>query len=121
MFLVTSNKAKRLLYLSYIGRVTPEELRRGQEDIKALLTDLKPGFRLLADFGRLESMDLACRTELGQIMELADRSGVGLLVRVIPDPRKDIGLDILSIFHYRHHPQMVTCKNLAEAIKKISL
>ena len=121
MFLVASNKAKRLLYLSYIQHVTPEELRRGQEDIKALLTDLKPGFRLLADFGRLESMDLACRTELGQIMELGDRSGVGLLARVIPDPRKDIGLDILSIFHYRHHPQMVTCKNLAEAIKKISL
>lgn len=120
MFLVTSNKAKRLLLLSYIQQVTPEELRRGHEDIKALLTDLKPGFRLLVDFGRLESMDLACRTELGRIMDLADQSGAGLLVRVIPDPSKDIGLDILTIFHYRHHPQVVTCKNMAEAVKKLS-
>jgi hypothetical protein len=110
-----------LLYLSYIQHVTPEELRRGCDDIKVLLTDLTPGFRLLADFGRLESMDLACRTELGKIMELADRSSVGLLVRVIPDPSKDIGVDILTIFHYRHHPQVVTCKNLAEAVKKLSL
>ena len=121
MFLVTSNKAKQLLHLSYIQRVTPEELQRGQEDIKALLADLKPGFRLLADFGRLESMDIACGPEIGRMMELADQGGVGLLVRVIPDATKDIGMDILTIFHYRHHPPVVTCKSLPEAVKKLSL
>lgn len=61
MFLVTSNKPKQLLHLSYLQRDKPEEFRRGREDIKTLLADLKPGFRLLADFGRLESMDLAAR------------------------------------------------------------
>jgi len=76
MFLVTSNKPKRLLHLSYLQRVIPEELRRGAEDIKALMTDLKPGFRLLADFGRLESMDLACTTEIGRMMEILDQGGV---------------------------------------------
>ena len=121
MFLVTSNKPRQLLYLSYLQRVKPEELRRGIEDVKVLMTDLTPGFRLLADFGRLESMDLACTSEIGRLMELIDQRGVGQLVRVIPDPSKDIGLDILSIFHYRHHPQVVTCKNLAEAFKKLSL
>ena len=121
MFLVTANKPKQLLLLSYFQRVKPEELRRGVEDIKALLVDLKPGFRVLADFGRLESMDFACTAEIGRMMELVDQSGVGLLVRVIPDPSKDIGLDIMSLFHYRHRPQMVTCKNIAEAFKKLSL
>ena len=121
MFLVTSNKAKRLLHLSYIQHIQPEELKRGQEDIKTLLADLPPGFRLLADFGRLESMDPACTTEIGRIMELLDQSGVGMMVRVIPDSNKDIGLNILTLFHYRHHPQVVTCKNMAEAVKKLSL
>ena len=121
MFLVTSNKAKRLLHLSYIQHIQPEELKRGQEDIKTLLADLPPGFRLLADFGRLESMDPACTTEIGRIMELLDRSSVGMVVRVIPDSNKDIGLNILTLFHYRHHPQVVTCKNMAEAVKKLSL
>jgi hypothetical protein len=121
MFLVTSNRPQQLLCLSYFQRVTPQDLRRGREDIKALLADLKPGFRLLADFGRLESMDLACTAEIGRMMELVDQGGVGLLVRVIPDASKDIGLDIMSIFHYRHRPPMVTCKNMAEAFKKISL
>ena len=101
--------------------MTPEELRRGAEDIRALIADLKPGFRVLADFGRLDAMDLACTTEIGRMMELLDRSGVGLLVRLIPDARKDIGLDILTLFHYRHQPRVVTCKRLAEAFKKLSL
>jgi len=118
MFLVTSNKAKRLLHLSYIQHIKPEELKRGREDIKTLLADLPPGFLVLADFGRLESMDPACTTE---IMELIDQSGVGMMVRVIPDPNKDIGLNILTLFHYRHQPQVVTCKNMAEAAKKLSL
>ncbi len=121
MFLVTLNKPRQLLHLSYIQHVTPDELKRGREDIEALQADLEPGFRVLADFERLDSMDLACRTELGRIMELADRGGVGLLVRVIPDPSKDIGLDILALFHYRNRPQMVTCKNMVEAAEKLSL
>jgi len=121
MFLVTSNKAKRLLHLSYIQHIKPEELKRGREDIKTLLADLPPGFLVLADFGRLESMDPACTTEIVRIMELIDQSGVGMMVRVIPDPNKDIGLNILTLFHYRHQPQVVTCKNMAEAAKKLSL
>ncbi len=121
MFLVALNKPRQLLHLSYIQHVTPEELRAGYEDVRAMAADLKPGFRLLADFGRLDSMDLACRTELGRFMELADQSGVGLLVRVIPDPGKDIGLDILMLFHYRNRPRMVNCKNMAEAAEKLSL
>jgi hypothetical protein len=121
MFLVTSNKARRLLHLNYLQHVTPEELRGGREDLKALLADLPPGYHLLADFSRLDSMDLACASEIGRIMELIDQSGVGLLVRVIPDASKDIGLDIMALFHYRHHPRTVTCPNLAEAFKKLSL
>lgn len=121
MFLVTSNKPRQLLHLNYIGHVTPEELRRSAEDIQSLIAELKPGFRVLADFGRLDSMDLACTTEIGRMMELMDRSGVGQLVRLIPDPRKDIGLDILTLFHYRRQPRVVTCKSMPEALKKLSI
>lgn len=41
MFLATANKPKRLLHLSYIGRVEPEELARGFEDLKVLLADFR--------------------------------------------------------------------------------
>ena len=121
MFLVTLNRPRQLLLLTYLQHVTPDELRRGYEDLKSMAADLKPGFRVLADFERLESMDLACRTELGRIMELADQNRVGLLVRVLPDPSKDIGLDILSLFHYRKQPRSITCRSLSEAAERLSL
>ena len=121
MFLATSNKARRLLCMNYIQRIWPDELKRGREDVKALLADLAPGFRLLVDLSQVESMDIACTEEIGLTMELIDRHRVGLVVRVVPHPAKDIGLNILAVFHYPHHPQIITCETLAEAVQKLSL
>lgn len=121
MFLATSNKHQRLLCLNYVHRVTPAELAGAHGDIKGLLAELPPGFRMLADFSQLETMDPECATEIGRAMELIDQSGVGLIVRVIPDPAKDIGMNILTVFHYPHHPRIITCKTMAEALRKLAL
>lgn len=121
MFLATTNKSKRLLYLSFIERVRVEDLQRGLEEVTMLLADLPSGFHLLADLGRLESMDTACLAEIGKVMDLFDQKGVGLIVRVIPDPAKDIGLSILSLFHYHHRPRVVTCETMTEAAERLSL
>jgi hypothetical protein len=121
MFLALSNKGKRLLHVTYIGRIEPEELQYGLEDIKLLLVDLPPGIRLLADFSRLKFMAPACATEIGQAMEIIDRHGVELVVRVIPDPTKDIGMNILTIFHYAQRPRIVTCENMIEAARALGL
>ncbi len=120
MVLVTSNKRQRLLCLSYVGQVTPAELTDARAEIKALMTELATGFRLLADFSDLEIMDPECAVEIGRTMELLDQHEVGLIVRVIPDPRKDIGMNILTIFHYPHHPRIITCEKLAQALKKLA-
>lgn len=121
MFLATMNRAKRLLLLSYIDRITVEELRRGREDVAALAADLPNGVRILADFSQLESMDVSCAPELGKLMELAQQNGVQTVVRVMPDPTKDIGMNILSHFHYRDRPQIQTVDTMAEAAKLLSL
>jgi hypothetical protein len=121
MVLVTSNKARRLLYISYIGRVRPADLARQQPDMEALMAELPPGFRALANFSELEEMDLDCTAEIGRTMELIDRSGVGLIVRVIPDPAKDIGLNIFSIFHLSHRTQIATRKSMMEASELLGL
>ena len=121
MVLVTSNKAKQLLCVSYIERVRLGDLEHSRKDIEALIAELKPGFRLLTDLSRLEFMDLDCAPELGTLMEYFDRSGVSMVVRVIPDPKKDIGMNILTIFHYRNHPKFVSCAKLSQAAKHLSL
>src|ERR1700710_1893100 len=104
MFLASSNKAKALLFLNYIDHVDVADLERGHDDVLALLADLPAGFKMLVDFSRLESMDTDCVTELGKIMERLDQHGMAQVVRVIPDPTKDIGFNILARFHYHNNP-----------------
>jgi hypothetical protein len=38
-----------------------------------------------------------------------------MVVRVIPDPTRDIGLQIMSYFHYDGAVRIVTCATLDEA------
>jgi hypothetical protein len=66
-------------------------------------------------------MDPECSDELGRAMDLINQRGVSLIVRVIPDPAKDIGLNILTIFHYPHQPRIITCENLAQALRELAL
>jgi hypothetical protein len=121
MFLVTINKAKRLMYLGYFGQVVAEDLQRSAADLETMLAEMPPGFRLLADFTRLESMDTGCVPEIGKAMELFDRHQMGLVVRVMPDPGKDIGFNIIAAFHYKNRPPMAICDTLEQAAGLLSL
>ena len=109
------------MYLSYIGHVKGAELQRGTPELEKLLVELKPGFRLLADLSRVDTMDMACVPELGKAMELLERHQIGLIVRVVPDPAKDIGLNIISAFHYKKRPHIATCETMQEAAKLLAL
>jgi hypothetical protein len=117
MYLVSANKMRRLLLLSLVGHVQLQELVKGRTEIESVLADFPSGFRLLSDLSQLELMDKDCPPEIGRVMELCDSKGVELVIRVIPDPTKDIGLNILSLFHYPRRPRMVVCENLNEALK----
>jgi len=121
MILATSNKAKRLLCVSYIDEVQPAELARSRDDVRSLLAELPPGFRVLVNLSQLKSMDVECLEEVGWMMEQFGRSGVGQVVRVIPDESKDLGFNILAAFHYPQQPHIVTCRNLTEAGQQLGL
>jgi hypothetical protein len=115
MLLVTSNKSKQLLHIRFIGQVRPEEFADARENLSTELGQLSPGFHYLVDFSQFESMELDCTLEVGHVMELIAQAGVGLVVRVIPDSSKDIGMNILTIFHYPPNLQVVTCQTLTQA------
>jgi len=121
MFLATSNKAKELLYLSYIEHVTVTDLRRGHDELVALLAELPAGFKMLVDLSLLESMDLGCVEELGKMMERLDQHGMKQVVRVIPDPTRDIGFNIMARFHYHNNPRMNNCDTMIQAAKLLGL
>ena len=121
MIWVTSNKAKQLLHIRYLARVRLEDFQRAREDFLSQLGEMSPGFSLLTDFSQLESMAFECGAEMGQMMETVGQAGVGLVVRVIPDPHKDIGMNILTAFHYSQRPRIVTCTSLVEAARALGL
>jgi len=120
MVLITFNKCQRLLCLNYVQRVSSAELAAVRDDLKAALADLPDGFRLLVDLSQVEFMDPDCLPDLGRAMELFDQRGVSLIVRVIPDASKDIGLNILALFHYPRNLQFANCRSLIEAAQYLS-
>ncbi len=120
MFLVETNKAKRLLHLSFIGHVLLSELQQSRDEVAQLLAELPADFILLTDLSHLESMDIACEEEIARIMELCDQKGIGLVTRVIPQPQRDIGFNILTAFHYKRRISVSTCQSLEEAVRVIN-
>lgn len=116
MFKVEVDKTKNLLKISYARHVGPEDTKGVEQQAPALLAELGPGFRLLTDMSGLESMDLACVPYIERMMDQCNKKGIEMVVRVIPDPHKDIGLNILSLFHYRRRVRIVTCETLEEAM-----
>jgi len=121
MFLATANKPKQLLYLHFIQNVSAEELEQSRGEIEELLAGLNSGFRLVTDLCGLAKIDANCAAEIGRLMELFDQKGIEMVVRVVPDPAKDFGFNILSRFHYHHPHSTVTVETLAEAAHILEL
>jgi hypothetical protein len=119
MVLVSSNIPRQFLVLLYIGKVLPAEIDQSIDTIRAVSVGLKPDFTVLADFTHLENMGEECAPAVGRLMEYASATGVGTVIRVIPDPYKDIGMNILSCFHFSPRPGIVTCASMTEAAQAI--
>jgi anti-anti-sigma regulatory factor len=115
VYAVETDEPRNLLTIRYQGLVAPEETERAVEKIGTALAKLQLGFRLLADLTGLQSMDVACAPHIEKAMDLCNEKGASIVVRVIPDPTRDIGLQIMSVFHYDGRVRIVTCKTLAEA------
>lgn len=120
MYSVEIDRSRRLLVIGGLQRVTAEEAKLAAQRIRKLLRDVAPGFRVLADFRWLESMDPAAAPHVAKIMDTLAEKGVSSVTRVMPDPHKDIGLNILSQFHYGPEIQIATFETLADALQSLT-
>lgn len=115
MFTVKLDQSRNTLTISYGGQVMSDEMRLCAEEVRLALTILQPGFRLVVDLTELQSMEVACSPLIANIMEICNAAGVADVVRIIPDPTRDIGLQIMSFFHYSSDVSIRTCASFAEA------
>jgi anti-anti-sigma regulatory factor len=120
MYAVELDRSKRLLVISASQKVTAEEARIVAKRIGEVLQDVAPGFRVLADFRGLESMDSTAARHIARIMDALAEKNVASVTRVMPDPHKDIGLNILSQFHYGPEVTITTFETLADAVQSIA-
>jgi anti-anti-sigma regulatory factor len=115
LYKVEVDVGNNFLVIRYQGRVNPEAVERCAEEVAAALQKLARGFRLMVDLSDLQSMDFQCAPQIKKIMKSCNEKGVSAVLRIIPDPRRDIGLQIMSYFHYGPEVQIIPCHSTAEA------
>jgi hypothetical protein len=108
-----------IIRMWYRGHVAAAEMKAFEEDVMALLPQARKGFTVLTDLSGLDSMELDCMSSLTKAMDEFKAKGIGAVVRIVPDPSKDIGFNILSVVHYRRGVRVVTCQTAEEAERAI--
>jgi len=121
MYAVELDRSKRFLVISGLHRVTAEHAKVAAQRVRELLQDVAPGFRVLADYRWLDAIDSAAARHIAEIMDICAEKGVASVTRVMPDPHKDIGLNILSQFHYGPEIKIATFETLADALESIAM
>jgi len=120
MVSVETNKAKRLLVVTAAGHVSKEEVKHAAEQVREALRDAAPGMRVLTDFRWLESMRPGAAPHIAEIMDLLAEKQVASVIRIIPDPGKDIGIiNILSQFDYSRALPISTVETLVDALDRL--
>ena len=119
MYSVEIDQSKHLLVISAFQHVTAEQASQAAQRVRELLHDVPPGFRVLADFRWLNSMDSGAARHVAEIMDALAEKGLVSVTRVMPDPHKDIGLNILSQFHYGPTIKIATFETLADALESM--
>jgi hypothetical protein len=119
MIKVETDVGRRLLTVTYCGHVVPGEFGPALGKMREGLAKLEPGFRLLTDLSGLESMDYSCAPLVDKAMDLTDCAGVSEVVRIVPDPKKDIGFQVMSYFHYRPDVNIITVDTVEEAARAL--
>lgn len=110
---------RRFLRLQYRGAVVSDDVAAVIPRIEAAVSEFGSGFVLITDFTELEEMDIECVGPIARVMDCCLAAGIGKAIRIIPDPGKDIGMNLLSLVHYRGRVLTVTCTTREEAEREL--
>lgn len=101
--------------ISYEGHFDLSEAQQFYAQIAEQSAQLRKGFILVTDLTLLEQMELNACPYIEKAMDVLNTAGVSKVVRIIPDQGKDIGLTIMSLFHYSSRVAVHTFKTHSEA------
>jgi hypothetical protein len=121
MFTFEIDPTKNVIKFIIAHEVREEEVLQCVDDLKKSIGRLKSGFQILTDITYLKKADSTgpIIKYVDRIMDLCNEHGASQVVRVIPDASRDIGFNIMSLFHYGKEVKILTCETMKEAIQRI--
>ncbi len=119
MISVEIDRSKRLLIISAAGHVRTDEVQQAVQDVREALQQVALGLRVLIDFRWLESIHPSAAPHIAQIMEGLAQKQVASVIRIVSDPGKDVGLQMLSHFRYSDELPISTVETLVEALDRL--
>lgn len=117
MIKLTHDKEINAFVISYQGSIDANHAEQLYSELLVLLPQGEKGFRVLVDFSEATSVSPEIKDSLKKIMDILNAQGVEEIIRIIPDPACDVGLSIMSIFHYSKNVKLITvsCREEAES------
>lgn len=116
---VHADRERQILTIKLSQRVSAQEMESHLPRVNDELDKLKSGFIVFTDLSALEFMENTATDQIGTYMGIFNEKGVSRIVRLVPDPSKDVGFKLLAIFHYDEAIPTVTCETEDDAAKAL--
>ena len=114
MIKASYNVKHNAVIIEFRGAVGRAQADRSVIDVEKALPKRGKGFTVITDLSGLQKMDLDVKDAITRSMDLLNARGAQRVIRVIPDSSKDIGFNILSIFHYSKGVKILTLESWRE-------
>lgn len=101
--------------LEFEGNVDVAEAKRSFDEMGKTSPQKGKGFRLITDFSKLDTIDIGVKSFIEKAMELFKNQGVTEIIRVIPDPNMEVGMNLISTAHYPKSVKVHTMRSRHEA------
>ena len=101
--------------LEFAGKIDAAQAERLYLDIQEIVPRHGKGFKLLTDLTGVQEVSPEIRGAIKRLMDFLNGQGVTEILRVIPDPDQDIGLNIMSLFHCSKDVKFLTLQSREEA------
>lgn len=119
MYKIKINTLHNTIFITLGDVFNIQEAKEILERITEITPKLKKGFKLLTDLSSLKEIETGAQHFIEETMTLLNRQGIAKIIRIIPDPAKDIGFNIMSLFHYSKDVKINTYKSFKELVEDI--
>ncbi len=115
MIKVNYDQEHNTVIIEFVGKIDAAHGEEYLPNLHKVIPKHGKGFKLLVDLSLVQKMDPKFQVSIKKAMDLLNAHGVTKIIRVIPHPAHDLGLNIMSHFHYSKEVKVLTLPSRKEA------